>query len=129
MTTLVLVAAALVIITKAADCLTTLRAVPVADAETNPLARGLMRRLSVRGAVTLVFVFACLWTCGAAALVLAQESSWASAGFVALALFVALVQGAVAHTNRTGRLNGVTVRVLAAHELGARTLRARTIKG
>ena len=41
--------------------------------------------------------------------------AWVDVGYVALGLPVAAIQGAVAHTNYTGRWNVVTRRVLLIH--------------
>ena len=115
MDTLVICTAALILATKALDCLTTLAAVPTAAAETNPFARGIMHRLGVRRATALVFVLASAWTCALSAVVLMMESTLYAALFIVVGLFVAMVQAAVAHTNWTGRQNAITSRVLRAH--------------
>ena len=113
--TFVICTAALILVTKALDCLTTLAAVPTAAAETNPLARGVMHRLGVRRTAAVVFVVAAMLTCAVAAVVLMMESTLYAACFVVVGLFVATVQAAVAHTNWTGRWNGITSRVLQVH--------------
>lgn len=116
MDTLVICTAALMRVTKALDCLTTLAAVPTAAAETNPFARGIMHRLGVQRTTALVFLLAAALTCTVAAVVLMMGSTLYAALFIVVGLFVATVQAAVAHTNWTGRQNPITARVLRAHQ-------------
>ena len=116
MDTLVICTAALILATKALDCLTTLAAVPTAAAETNPLARGIMHRLGIRRTTALVFAMAAALTCTVAAVVLMMDSTLYAALFIVAGLFVATVQAAVAHTNWTGGWNAITSRVLRAHQ-------------
>ena len=123
MNLLVICTALLVVATKALDCLTTLRAVPVAAAETNPLARRIMQRLGVHRSVALVFVLATVWTCAIATVTILVNSTVYAALFVGLGLFVATVQAAVAHTNWTGRYNAITSCVLLFHRTLARCTR------
>jgi len=123
MNLLVICIALLVVATKGLDCLTTLRAVPVAAAETNPLARRIMHRLGVHRSVALVFVLATIWTCALATVTILMDSAVYAALFVGLGLFVATVQAAVAHTNWTGRDNAITSRVLHCHRAAARWIR------
>lgn len=115
MNTLIVCTALLILGTKALDCLTTLRAVLVPEAESNPIARSMMNRLGVRRTTALVFVIATIWTCALTAVALATESVLVGAVFVAAGLFVALVQGAVAHSNWSGRRNGITRHVFRFH--------------
>ena len=111
---LLLGTAALVIATKALDCLTTLAAVPTAAAETNPIARRIMRRLGVRRAVVLVFTLSTAWT-GGLTILAAATGTLGAVLFIATGLGVATVQAAVAHTNWTGRWNPITSRILRLH--------------
>jgi len=126
MNTLILCTALLILGTKALDCLTTLRAVLVPEAESNPIARSVMNRLGVRRTVALVFVVAATWTCALTAAALATESLPVGVVFVAAGLFVALVQGAVAHSNWSGRRNRITRQVFRFHGAPGRlTVRLR----
>lgn len=101
------------VVTKAADLWTTWRFVGVAS-ETNPLGRALMARLGMKGALAVVGVVAALLiaTSWAVALRLGPEAMGVLAAWSTV---VAVVQGAVALTNATGRFNLVTRRVLALH--------------
>lgn len=115
------VAAAGLVVTKALDCVTTLRAVgPRGVAETNPIGCWIMQRLGVMGAVGLVFVVCAVLAVALAAVVVASGSDLLAGGYVAVAGLVAFVQGSVAHTNWSGRWNAVTVRVRALHRGMAR---------
>jgi len=127
---LIVAAAALVIATKALDCWTTLRAVgPRGSAETNPVGRWLMRQLGVARAVAVVFVLSAASTIALAAIVQSAQGTTLQWVYVSVACAVACVQGAVAHTNWSGRWNVVTVRVLqwhrAMHALASRLRHAR----
>ena len=119
MTAALLVTAFALIVTKALDGLSTLRAVHDPDAETNPLARPLMRRCGVRATAALVFGLAVLIVAAALGLVWLSGSRLFAWVFVVVGLGVALVQLAVAHTNWTGRWNPITRRVLRAHRWAA----------
>lgn len=129
MTELVLVAAGLVVATKALDCVTTLRSVGAfGEGETNPLARGPMHRYGVRSVAGVVLVVAVAWTALLATLVLWAGEPWLELAFVVQSLFVAFVHATVAHTNATGRWNPITVRVRAMHRgLGGVLSRARSV--
>jgi hypothetical protein len=112
----VVLAALAVVVTKALDGATTLRRIgPDGAGESNPVARAMMQRLGVRTAVVGVCVFAAVWAVLLAGLVLASGVAWLQLGYVVTALFVAVVQAAVARTNATGRANSVTRRVIALH--------------
>lgn len=116
MQTLVICTAALLLATKALDCLSTLTAVPTASAETNPLARGFMHRYGVRRTTALVFALAAGLIGIATTVVLLMDSTLYAGIFVFVGLFVTIVQAAVAHTNWSGRRNAITSRVLRAHQ-------------
>lgn len=118
MSTVLLLGATLVVATKALDCLSTLRAIRSPTCETNPIARALMRRLGIGPSVALVFVLASFWTAALAALALRSGSQGIQAIVASNCLLVALVQGAVAHTNWTGQWNVVTRVVLRVHRGG-----------
>lgn len=102
----------LLLLTKVADCYTTLRRIRSADDETNPWARRLMTRWGPRatvlgtgllaGAISLASAAPCMW----------DETGWYSAAFVGLGLPIAVIQADVARANWTGRLSAVS-RVIA----------------
>jgi hypothetical protein len=110
------IAAALVVLTKALDCATTLRAIVARGAvETNPIGRWLMQRLGVAVAVGSVFAVSAAISAAFAWVALVSGSTLVQCSYVVLACFVAFVQAVVAHTNWSGRWNAVTTRVLAWH--------------
>jgi len=116
MDTLIVCTAAALVVTKALDCLTTLRGIRSAAAETNAIARSLMQRIGIRRAVALIFVLALGCIYAAAAYALYSEQVVWRAGFVVIGLAISIVQAAVAHTNHTGRDNPITRRVRRMHK-------------
>lgn len=105
-----------IVITKALDAWTTLRVVgPRGEGETNGFAQRWMRRVGVRRTAALVFAVTTVVAVTIGVVVVSSEEWTLQAGYVVVGSFVAIVQGAVAHTNATGRWNFVTRRVLAFH--------------
>lgn len=115
MSALIWIAAAYVVATKLLDCWTTQRFVRSAGAESNALARRLMRRFGFTQVVWGVFAFASLWAVALAVCADAAGSAAAAWGYALLAAFVGTVQAAVAATNATGRFNAVTRVVYRLH--------------
>lgn len=127
MTLAIHLTAAALILTKFFDCLTTHRRLPSIDAELNPLARKVMLRLGPRAtiwmafAVTVVIVAVVWWPVlrvvrdGAGPIALLYGSA-----FVLLGLAISVIQGAVAWTNHTGRMNRITARLAAIFTRGGR---------
>ena len=116
MDTIILCTAVALIVTKALDCLTTLRVIRAASAETNPIARNVMHRIGIRPAVALTFALATACICVVTADAWQSEHvAWRSS-FVGIGLAIAVVQAAVAHTNHTSRYNPITHRVRRMHE-------------
>ena len=114
MTALVLLTAGALVVTKALDCLTTLRHVD-ASTETHPLARGWMARFGVPRTVLGVFVLSLATVLACLLLVLSTEQVWIHCSYVLAGTLVAAVQAAVAHTNATGSWNVVTRQVARIH--------------
>jgi len=111
---------ALLLATKLADCVTTQARVRSAAQETNPLARRWMARHGVGptiwavgalvAGIATVSWLPCLW----------DDDGWYTAGFVALGLPIAAIQGEVARANATGRLGPLARWVARAHRRGGR---------
>ena len=112
MSVLVLLTAALLVVTKLLDGWSTLRSIGCPSQETNPRARRWMERFGVRRTVWAVVAVAMVIIATSTAMVVAIDRTWVDVGYVALGLPIAFIQGAVAHTNYTGRWNVVTRRVL-----------------
>lgn len=105
-----------IVVTKGFDAWTTLRAVGRSgEGETNAFAQRWMRRFGVRSVAAVVFAVATVVAVTTGVVVVASEEWSLQLGYVVVGGFVAFVQGAVAHTNATGRWNFVTRRVLAFH--------------
>lgn len=102
--------AALLVVTKLFDVLSTLRNIGIAGHEANPWARRLMQRLGVRTAVWLVFALAAGIILLATSLAL-EYGVIMQLAFILLGATIAFVQGAVAWQNLTGRENFITSRV------------------
>ena len=115
MTVLVPLTAALLVLTKLLDGWTTLRLIGCPRQETNPRARRWMERFGVRQTVWAVVVLALAIIATSTVAVAVIDRTWVDVSYVALGLAVAAIQGAVAHTNYTGRWNVVTRRVLLIH--------------
>lgn len=111
---LVYVVIALLVLTKLADVISTLKHIRQAGHESNPLARKMMLRLGTRQAIWLIFLVALviIAIAGIAALSFGVVFQVA---FILLGLFVAVVQFAVAAANWTGRDNPVTRQVRKVH--------------
>jgi hypothetical protein len=103
---------ALLLVTKAADCVTTLVRVGSPHEETNPRARRLMQRWGIGRTVVAYGLLAGLIAVASALPALLDEAPWYAAGYVALGLPVAAVQADVAWSNWRGKL-GPLAKVVA----------------
>ena len=106
-------AAAAVLVTKAADLWTTWKHV-TPDTETNPVGRFLFKRVGMAGGLAVVAIVTVL----VVAMTWATAVEFGPAGMVlatVLSLFVSIVQASVALHNATGRPNFVTRKVAALH--------------
>ena len=105
---------ALLVATKLCDVASTLRRLEDAQSETNPIARPMMLRLGTTKAVWLVFLLALVIIAIASAAAL-QGGPVMQVLFIVVGTAIAIVQGAVALCNWTGRDNFITRRVRVAH--------------
>lgn len=100
--------------TKLMDVLSTLAKIQNVDTETNPFARGLMRRLGTRRTVWIVFILAVaiISVAGFAAL---RDGLIMQIVFIPAGIAVSVVQAAVAHANWSGADNRITRLVRALY--------------
>ena len=120
-TILVYFVIALLAATKLMDVLSTLARIRNTDAETNPFARGLMKRLGPGKTAWLFFILAMaiISVAGFAAL----RDGWImQIIFIALGLAVSAIQGAVALANWSGAENFITQQVRAFYATLGRQL-------
>ena len=112
--------AGLLALTKFCDVVSTSRRIRGLGEETNPFARGLMRRVGVQRAIWIVFALA-LAIIGAATwwVLGSRDAWWLKAGYILAGLAISGVQWAVAHCNWTGRENAVTRRLRTVHRASA----------
>lgn len=109
MIAIIYIISALIIISKYLDCYTTSSQITSVTQERNPLARKIMKRLGVHTTIwvifglTIIIVGISIWL-----LFSFYDTTFYKVLFIALGLFVALTQFAVAHTNKTKRLNMFT---------------------
>ncbi len=96
--------------TKLLDVLSTLARIRNTDAETNPFARGLMKRLGAGKTVWLVFILA-LGIISVAGFAALRGGLIMQIAFIALGLAVSVIQGAVAFANWSGADNFITRQV------------------
>ena len=103
----------MVILTKWYDCSTTLKHIHGIAMEMNPIARALMYRFGIKGAVWFAFVvsitvtvlsqlYVQVWT---------QYYLW-DVAYIIIGLLTALIQGATALNNHQGRPNFITLLIL-----------------
>ena len=112
---LVLLTAALLVVTKVLDGYTTVRCINQPDQETHPQARRWMKRHGIRPTVVFVVALALVIVVLAAGIALASDSGFLSWTFVILGFPIAIIQLAVAHTNHSGRFNSITRVVARLH--------------
>ena len=112
---------ALLILTKLCDVVSTLQRLEDPHGETNPIARQTMLRVGTTKAVLIVF---------ALALIIIALAGWAAinggnimqALFIVAGVAISIVQGSVAHCNRTGRDNLITRRIRTLHSCMSRII-------
>jgi len=102
--------AALLVVTKLFDVVSTLKNIRHAGHEANPWARRLMQKLGIRTSVWLFFALAVAIIVLATGLAL-EYGVIMQLAFILLGTAIAFVQGAVAWQNLTGRENFITSRV------------------
>ncbi len=106
---------ALLLLTKVADCLSTLRRIRDPGQETNPTARRLMARWGIGPTVLAYGLLATVISVMSALPCLWDDSGWYTAGFTLLGLAVAAVQADVAWSNWRGRLGPLAQLVARWH--------------
>jgi hypothetical protein len=112
----VYIVAALLVLTKLADVISTLARIRHADAENNPVARRMMHRIGTEKAIWLVMFIALVIIIITAATAL-RGGLYTKVLFTLAGLVISLIQFAVAHCNWTGRDNLITRRVRTIHVL------------
>jgi|3_EtaG_2_1085321.scaffolds.fasta_scaffold37304_1 hypothetical protein len=105
--------------TKLADCTTTLHGVTAAS-ESNQFAARMMRRFGVQRTVWAVFAVVCTIVAAATYVAVTSDHLAMKVVYVVLGNAIAIIQGAVAHTNMTHRWNAITRAVLYVHVRGWR---------
>jgi 4-hydroxybenzoate polyprenyltransferase len=106
LTTLTFLTSILILLSKYLDCHTTTVGIQHAEQELNPIARRLMLRFGIKTTIWAVFGLAVIFTAISLYLLLVYyNTTWAKLLYCVMGLFVAYSQFAVAHSNKTGRLN------------------------
>jgi hypothetical protein len=100
--------------TKLCDVLSTLRKIDVPSDETNPFARGLMKRHGTGFAAWGIFLLS-LAIIGVSAAAAMAGGVLMQGMFVVVGISIAGVQACVAHCNWTGRDNFVTQKIHKLH--------------
>jgi len=101
---------ALLAATKLLDVFSTLAMIRNTDAETNPIARGLMKRLGMGKTIWLVFILA-IAIISAAGYAALRGGLLIQIAFIALGLAVSVIQGAAALANWSSKDNFITRQV------------------
>ena len=117
----VYIVAALLVLTKLCDVVSTLQRLEHPQGETNPLARQTMLRFGRTKAVWIVFVLA-LIIIGLAGRAAGNGGNILQALFIVAGVAISIVQGSVAHCNWTGRDNAITMRVRILHPFLSRII-------
>jgi len=124
MTIPVLIVINLLVISKLVDVLSTLARIRSVNVESNPLARGLMKKMGIKKSVWLIFLISLT-------IILITGSAALSHGipfqvfFVLLGLFVSVVQFSVAHSNWSGKGNLITRYLMRFHDFITQIMRAK----
>lgn len=109
MTIIIYIISALIIISKFLDCYTTSSQITSVNQESNPIARKVMKRIGVYTTIWAIFGLAIIIVAISIWLLFSfYDSVFYKIIFIAIGLFVVMLQFAVAHTNKTKRLNIVT---------------------
>ena len=124
MTIPVLIVIILLVISKLVDVLSTLARIRSVNVESNPIARGLMKKIGIKKSVWLIFLISLT-------IILITGSVALSFGiiyqvfFVLLGLFISVVQFSVAHSNLSGKGNLITRYLLQFHDFINQIMRAK----
>ena len=107
--TLIAIVSILIIFSKFLDCQTTARRITNPMQEQNPITRGLMLRFGTMNVIWAIFIISILIVMLSLWLVFGvYTSNFHKLTFIIGGIFVSLVQFAVAHTNKTMKLNLIT---------------------
>lgn len=104
---IMLVVALLLVLTKLADVISTLRRLCHPSAEANPFAQKMMYRLGPRPAIWLVFALA-LIIIGVATTITYLGGTFFQVVFILAGIMISIIQLAVAVANWTAKENGIT---------------------
>ena len=106
MTPIIYIVSALIIISKCLDCYTTSSQITSVTQEKNPLAREIMKQFGVHTTIWTFFILSIVIV-GISTWLLFRfyDTTFYKVIFITIGSFVALTQFAVAHTNKTKRLN------------------------
>ena len=116
MRTAIIAVTTLLLATKLADCLTTLRYVRSSAGESNPIAAPLMRRFGFSAVVWGIGALAACIILAASSAALHAGALWYRAGFLVIGTFVSLVQADVARANASRRLGFFARRAASLHQ-------------
>lgn len=109
MTAVIYIISTLIIASKFLDCYTTSTQITTVAEERNPLARKAMKQFGVKTTIWIIFGLTILIVGVSIWLLFSfYDATFYKVIFIAIGLFVALTQFAVAHTNKTKRLNMFT---------------------
>lgn len=108
MTILLYISSIALVLTKYADCYTTVSHITHIGDEQNAIARRLMQRYGVKTTVWGVWIVTILLVLLSLYVALISEQIWYHVAYVVIALWISIVQGSVAYTNHTGRYTMVT---------------------
>ena len=99
----------LILVSKYLDCLTTSSNITNLNQEKNPIARKIMYRLGIKNTIWGIFVLTVIIVILSVLLLFNYyNTTFYKVAFVIIGLIVSIIQFAVAHTNKTYRLNFLT---------------------
>ncbi|MFC2064174.1 hypothetical protein ACFLXB_03650 [Chloroflexota bacterium] len=115
MTLPVIITISFLVISKLMDVLSTLGRIRSVNAESNPIARGLMQKIGIRKTIWLIFIISLtiIMVTGYMAL---SSGLLLQVLFVFLGIIISAVQFSVAHSNWSGKGNLITSYFLRFHD-------------
>lgn len=106
---LVFSVALLVIVSKFLDCYTTSTQIRSINQERNPFAQKLMKKFGIQTTIWSIFVISLIIVAVSIWLLFSYfDSGFQKAVYIVIALLISIIQFAVAHTNKTKKLNYFT---------------------
>lgn len=106
MTAIIYIVSLLIVISKFLDCYTTSSQITSVKQEKNPLVRKIMKRCGIHTTIWVIFGFTIIFVGFSIWLLFSfYDTTFYKVFYIAIGLIVALTQFAVAHTNKTKRLN------------------------